>query len=246
MKLVVLLVVLGIAIASPLSLMADNSIEKNVDTVSELSLSRQGWVDYKYCVGECAALGDPYRYNVYSASDISDSALKAIQDLGFSMNPAGVSYRFKNCLSIDQKQVDSENSKLIYFWTDYIYLTDALLNSMQLNWNDLGVTPSDHLAYQIQLMGCYYTENDGGNTPFTDPGMARAPGVLSRSAYETSVRLIMTLYMQKRAQKSSFISVENSVYPKKILDHIRNQMGAFVSSVNAESYPSDSAGNVLY
>ena len=149
MKKVVLLILLGVAMV-PFWATAGNSTGDRVDTASELSLVRQGWVDYKYCMGLCAALGDPSRYNVYTAGDISDSALKAIQGLGFSMNPAGVNYKFKNCLTLSEEQKDNQDANLSFFWTDYITLTKELLSSMQLKWEDLGIIPSNYQTYQIQ------------------------------------------------------------------------------------------------
>lgn len=222
----------------------------NSEVIRNFTLIRQGWVDYRPCgeIGKtCAALGDPYRYNVYSDIDITDSALSIIQGLGFSMNPSDIIYEFKDCAELSEKYKGKTKANFNIFWTDYIALTPELLSTINLTSDDLSVNLSGSTIYQLQLLGCYYTEQDGHNRPFDNPEMATVlSNEYTTSEYSTSVILTMTAKMRKRGEKSAFIQVTSSHNPIKILDKIGGDIAKAVTEINPKTYPSDNRGYVFF
>jgi hypothetical protein len=133
-----------------------------------VEVTMHGWVDYKTCHGQCAAVGDPYHYNVYPARDVNNAALSAIEALGFSFQTVGPAPNFRECT---EKKRDFPELK--QFWTDYRVLKDEVLSKWNITWQQLEIVPDKDTTYQLRIVGCYYTSHDGANVPFTQPEAAR-------------------------------------------------------------------------
>jgi hypothetical protein len=215
--------------------------QKDTDRIRHLELNRNSWFDYRGCPPDfkCAAVGDPYRYNFYSAKDITDAAISAIQSFGFAWDPNSPRPTFNQC---ETKAEKSNASNGAVFWTDYIVLSDAFLSRIGVKWDQLNIVTDSHTHYQFRIVGCYTTISDGEYAPF-----ARAENgdiiplgdpILDRTAfsplYDTRIDLVMKIDMQYRWSKSGFIDVPTSIYPKALVDVIEKQIDDTVQYVNAK------------
>ena len=158
---------------------------------------------------------------VYASSDITDAAISAIQELGFSYIPSTPEPTFSECKSAEEKNKDA-NFKL--FWTDYLPLNDAMLKTLGIQWDQLNIIPDGDTVYQFRLVGCYYTANDPmwyvavsayAHEPLVEYGMLR-----------TRVNVTLRVDMQFRGRRSSFVDAPASISPKPIADAVGQKMNS--------------------
>jgi hypothetical protein len=215
------------------------------EATDSLNVEKRGWVDRRYCSSpRCAALGDPYRYNVYSAGEIKEAALAAIQEIGFSLNPDKKSSSIGECNSLHQQYGHAEGSNFSSFWTDFVILNENFLKTLKITWKEIGIVQNDDITYRLQLMGCHCTIANGADVPFSNPRAARLPESSDADTYRTSVKLIMAVTMEKRASKSAFIPTVEFIQPKAILDRIKQLIELRANEVKIRRFDSDSRGRV--
>ncbi|MCI0562236.1 MAG: hypothetical protein MN733_27435 [Nitrososphaera sp.] len=210
-----------------------------------LSILRRGYVEHRYCVGECAALGDPYRYHVFSASDITRVIEVVIQSIGFSLNPEGSMASIPECT---KSAIDStaEESKML--WTDYLPLDDKILAQLGTTRKQLKLDSNPNIIYEFQIVGCYKIVQDGANTPFSNPRAAYHAdvGESYEELYWTKVDLVLTALMRKRGTKGDFVEVKERAYPKLILDSIKIQIAQEAGKIPEKVWPIGRGGEVLF
>jgi len=199
-----------------------SSAEEVLPNTSSLSIVRKGYVEYGPFLGregKIAALGDPYRYHVYPATDINQVIEEVIQFVGFSLNPMDAQTVIPECA---KSATDFDEKQYTNIWTDYLLLDDDVLARLSATRKSLGLDPRPTIHYDFQVVGCYWIVQDGADTPFSDPMAAyhARPGSTSEMLYWTRVDLVLSATMRKRGTKGSFVEVEETVYPKKLLDSI--------------------------
>jgi hypothetical protein len=206
-----------------------------------VEVTMHGWVDYKTCHGQCAAVGDPYHYNVYPARDVNNAALSAIEALGFSFQTVGPAPNFRECT---EKKRDFPELK--QFWTDYRVLKDEVLSKWNITWQQLEIVPDKDTTYQLRIVGCYYTSHDGANVPFTQPEAARQQfGHVFQPLYNTTIQFVIKVDIQERAPKGSWEQVSTSISPKVFLDSVAGRIQKSAESTIRTQLPCDSRGQVI-
>jgi hypothetical protein len=209
-----------------------------------VDLIKRGWVDRRLCTHYCAALGDPYRYNVYPAFALKEASFAAIQEVGFAINPDSKGPPIGECKLLREKYANFDDNQFFVFWTDFVILDDSFVSSLKITWQAIGIVPSSGITYRLQLAGCYYTEANGAAVPFSNPGAARLPEHWVPDRYWTQAKLIMTVLMEKRASKSAFVPTAESVKPKSILDVIKQRIELKAKEVEVLQLITDSTGKV--
>lgn len=140
------------------AVLAGRGAGADADQSSRVSVEKSGRViefHDRHCQGGwCASVGVPYRYYLYSAGDFEERLIATFQDAGFSLKPEA--FEVDDTLGSCRDEPPGDTARHI-FWTDFVPLTNRLLETLKVDVRDLGVTLRPNRHYRVQLHGCYDT-----------------------------------------------------------------------------------------